>query len=290
MMAGSTPTLRRRQLASRLRELRESAGLSIKEAADGIECSPAKISRIETAQRGAIPRDVRDLCVLYGITDQTKIGELMEMAREAKQPGLIQEYGLTAAEDKVRDYINIETTATSISEFQTAFLPGLLQTEDYARALIRAMLPRMTQEVLESRTQARMKRQEILRKQDPPQYWAVFDEAVLLRPVGDGHTMRQQLNLLIEVAGLPNVTIQVVPLSIGPYMGLDNSFVLFNIPDLPTPDIIYIENLTTVNYLEKPTDIAPYREAIDRLRAVALDPRASMALIVQIRDSFEIDG
>jgi transcriptional regulator with XRE-family HTH domain len=286
MMAGFSPMLRRRQLAAHLRELREAAGFSIKDAADGLECSSAKISRIETAQRGAIPRDVRDLCKLYGITDQAEIDRLMEMAREAKQPGLNEEFGITAGDEQMRTYIGLETAATSITEFQTSFLPGLLQTGDYARALMRGMLPRMTQEVLENRAEARIRRQELLLRQGAPTYWAVIDETIFSRQIVTGQLMRRQLDHLIEINKLTNVTIQIIPLTAGAFMGLDHPFVFFRLPELPVPDIVYIEGLTTVNYLEKPSETEPFREAIEHLHAAALDPKTSLERIIEIRDLY----
>ncbi|GIH89995.1 helix-turn-helix domain-containing protein [Planobispora siamensis] len=285
-MAGSSPTLRRRQLAARLRELRLQTGMNIEDVANRLLCSTTKISRLETAQRGVSLRDVRDLCQIYGVAEQAKIDELMQMAREAKQLGLREESGIASAESQVRTYIDLETTAASIVEFQTSFLPGLMQTGDYARALMRGMLPRMTQDVLESRVESRLKRQELLLRNDAPQYWAVIDEAALHRKLGDNQIMRRQFERIAEVSELPNVTIQVIPFEAGSYMGLDNSFVLFRFPDQAIPDTVYIESLISNTYHEKASDTDPYREAIEHLRATALNPRESVALISRIRASY----
>ncbi|GII04132.1 helix-turn-helix domain-containing protein [Planobispora takensis] len=285
-MAGSSPTLRRRQLAARLRELRLQSGMNIEDVANRLLCSTTKISRLETAQRGVSLRDVRDLCQIYGVTQQAEIDELMQMAREAKQPGLLENSGLTAVESTFRTYIDLESAAASITEFQTSYLPGLLQTRDYAHALIRGMLPRMAQEVLESRLEFRMKRQELLLRNDAPQYWAVTDEAALRRRVGDDQIMRRQLERIIEIGDLPNVTIQVIPFTAGSYMGLDNSFVLFKFPNQSILDTVYIEGLVNNSYLEKDSDTQPYREAIEHLRATALNPRGSIALISEICASY----
>ncbi|MGC5012805.1 helix-turn-helix domain-containing protein [Streptosporangium sp. DT93] len=282
-MASTTPTLRGRQLAARLRALREAAGLSVKEAADGIECSPAKISRIETAQRGAIPRDVRDLCLLYGVEDQDEIDSLMEMAREAKLSGIHLDVGSASIEKILRTYVGLEAAASSIWEFQTALVPGLLQTEEYAHALSGGMLPQITPDVLDTRVAIRIKRQEILTRPDPPKYWAVMDEAVLHKRIGGAGTMYEQLGHVVEIAKLTNVTIQVVPFEAGAHMGLANPFVLFEIPDPKIPDIVYLEALTTEKYLEKAVETAPYKEAKEHIVAAALNPRDSTKKIEEIR-------
>ncbi|MEU4829070.1 helix-turn-helix transcriptional regulator [Streptosporangium sp. NPDC023615] len=288
-MASTTPTLRGRQLAARLRALREKAGLTVKEAAEGIECSPAKIQRIENAQRGAIPREVRDLCLLYGVREQDEIDTLMEMAREAKQAGIHLDIGSASVEKILRTYVGLEAAASSIWEFQTALVPGLLQTEEYARTLTGGMLPQITPDVLDTRVAIRVKRQEILTRPDPPKYWAVMDEAVLRKRIGGDGVMHEQLLHVTEIARLPNVTIQVVPFEAGAHMGINNPFVLFEIPDSKIPDIVYLESMTTERYLEKAVDTAPYKEAKEHIIAAALSPRNSMEKIEEMSRNYSAD-
>ncbi|AWS41048.1 helix-turn-helix transcriptional regulator [Streptosporangium sp. 'caverna'] len=281
-MAGTNPTLRRRQLANRLRELREQAGKSIKEAAEQLECSSAKISRIETAQRGALPRDVRDLCLFYGITDQAQIDALMTLAREAKQQVWWQ-----ATEDvDFRPFLGLEIDATSISEYETTTVPGLLQTEDYARAIIKGYLPSIDSDVLEERITYRMKRQERLYGSHPPKYWVLLDESVLHRHVGGIDVMMNQLTRLGETAKLPHVTIQVIPFKVGAHMGFDSAFNLLEFSDSTIGDTVYLDTLMGSFYLEKDKELERFRETLNHLRAVALSPQDSAIHIAGAYDRF----
>lgn len=281
-MAGTNPTLRRRQLASRLRELREQAGKSIKEAAEQLECSPAKISRIETAQRGALPRDVRDLCLFYGMTEQTQIDVLMSLAREAKQQVWWQE-----TEDvDFRPFLGLEIDATSISEYETTTVPGLLQTEEYARAIIKGYLPRMDPDVLEERVAYRLRRQERLNGPNPPKYWVLLDESVLHRHVGGADVMRKQLEHIEKTSELPHVTIQVIPFTVGAHMGFDSAFVLLEFSDPTIGDTVYLDTLMGSFYLEKAKELERFRETLNHLRAVALSPQESAVHIARAYDRF----
>ncbi|OUC97660.1 helix-turn-helix domain-containing protein [Streptosporangium minutum] len=281
-MAGTNPTLRRRQLASRLRELREQAGKSIKEAAEQLECSPAKISRIETAQRGALPRDVRDLCLFYGMTEQTQIDALMSLAREAKQQVWWQE-----TEDvDFRPFLGLEIDATSISEYETTTVPGLLQTEEYARAIIKGYLPRMDPDVLEERVAYRLRRQERLHGPNPPKYWVLLDESVLHRHVGGVDVMRKQLEHIEKTSELPHVTIQVIPFTVGAHMGFDSAFVLLEFSDPTIGDTVYLDTLMGSFYLEKAKELERFRETLNHLRAVALSPQESAVHIARAYDRF----
>ncbi|GAA3121126.1 helix-turn-helix domain-containing protein [Streptosporangium carneum] len=281
-MAGTNPTLRRRQLASRLRELREQAGKSIRDAAEQLECSPAKISRIETAQRGALPRDVRDLCLFYGVTDQAQIDALMTLAREAKQQVWWQE-----TEDvDFRPFLGLEIDATSISEYETTTVPGLLQTEDYARAIIKGYLPRMNTDVLEERVAYRMRRQERLHGPLPPNYWVLLDESVLHRHVGGTAVMRKQMEHLATVSELPHVTVQVIPFTVGAHMGFDSAFVLLEFSDQTIGDTVYLDTLMGSFYLEKAKELERFRETLNHLRAVALSPQESAVHIARAYDRF----
>ncbi|GAA4563254.1 helix-turn-helix domain-containing protein [Planotetraspora kaengkrachanensis] len=285
-MADTNPTLRRRQLATQLREMRLGAGMTIDEVAQQLMVSTAKISRLETGQRGASLRDVRDLCNLYGTTDPTEVETLLTAAREARQPGLRAEFA-DLGQDAVYLYFALESEVTSIVDFQTSHVPGLLQTDDYARALIRGVLPHITHDVLDNRVEVRMKRQQRLVGENPPRYWAVIDEALLHRRVGGVDVMRRQLDHLIEMAELPHVTIQMIPFDVGPYMGLNSAFVLLQNSDLK---IVFLEGLTSVDYIEKQTELQIYQEAVEHLRAVALDPQASITRIAELRDKYGIEG
>ncbi|GGS61148.1 transcriptional regulator [Planobispora rosea] len=285
-MAETNATLRRRQLAGKLRELRKAAGLTVEQAAQELLCSPPKISRIETAQRSASQRDVRDLLRIYGVTDQELINRLMTLAREVRQPGLKHQYG-DLGDDALYTYMDFESAASSITEFQTAYFPGLLQTEDYARALIQGLLPRMTPDVLERRVTARVKRQQLLSRESPPRYWTFIDEAVLHREVGGAQVMRAQLERVLETAQAPHVTLQVIPFHVGAYMGAGDPFVYFEIPDDRLPAVVHLEILTGNEWLEKPSELSVFREAIDQIRAAALDPRASLRRIAEMMQIYK---
>lgn len=273
-MATANPTLRQRQLAKRLRELRHEAGLSIADVAGQLLCSPAKISRIETAQRRASLRDVRDLCRLYGVEDPA---ELMALARDAREQGWWQD-----AEDvDFRPVPGLENEAAAISEYETTTIPGLLQTEEYARAVIKGYLPQIDPAVLEERVAYRMKRQDVLRKTTPPRYWVLLDESALHRHIGGAGTMARQLEKVAEVAELPHVTVQVVPYTVGAHMGLDSAFMLLEFdPSAGVADTVYMDTLAGQIFQEKPAQLARFREVLNQLRAVALAPHDSIDRIL----------
>ncbi|WP_433511702.1 helix-turn-helix domain-containing protein [Nonomuraea sp. CA-143628] len=278
MMAN--PTLRQRQLAARLREMRTEAGLSIAEVAEQLLCSPAKISRIETSQRRASLRDVRDLCGLYGVADPS---ELMAFAKEAQQLSWWQD-----SEDVgFRPLIGLEAEAVEISEYETTTIPGLLQTEDYARAVIQGFLPRIASDVLDERVAVRMKRQEILHKSSPPRYWVLLDQSALHRHVGSQQIMAEQLTQLAELSHLPDVTIQVVPYTVGAHMGFDSAFMLLAFdPNAGVADTVYLDTLAGQIFLEKPNQLIRFREVLNHLRAAALRPDDSRKRILEHRDLF----
>lgn len=281
-MATVNPTLRRRQLAAQLREMRRESGLKIEEVAERLLCSTAKISRMETAQRRVSLRDVRDLCELYG-ADEAKKKMLMTLAREAREPGLRDEVDI--GNPKLQTYPRLEAAASAVSEFQNSFIPGLLQTEDYMRALIRGVLPGISQDVLNARVEVRLERQQRLLRGELPRYWAIVDEAALHRQIGGPKVMRRQLEFIGEMSELPHVIIQVIPFEVGAYMGLDNSFHLVEMKDTMTSDVVYLEGIVTADYLERPSDLQIFREALERLRAAALNPQASLALIEKIKNT-----
>ncbi|NRQ31954.1 helix-turn-helix domain-containing protein [Nonomuraea sp. NN258] len=269
----ANPTLRQRQLAGRLRDLRHEAGLTVAEVAAQLLCSAAKISRIETGQRRASLRDVRDLCNLYGVADHTK---LMTLAREARQQGWWQE-----TEDvDFRPLVGMETEAVAISEYETTTIPGLLQSEDYARAVIRGFLPGIATNVLEERVSVRMKRQQILESTSPPRYWVLLDESALHRHIGGPAVMAAQLKRLREMAEAPRVTIQVIPFTVGAHMGFDSAFMLLEFDhNVGLPDTVYMDTLAGQLFLEKPRHLNRYREILNHLRATALSPSDSANLI-----------
>lgn len=281
-MAERSPTLRRRELAGRLRELRKQSGLTVEDVAHHLLCSPPKVSRIETGTRSPTLRDVRDLCVLYGVSDAEQV-RLMAIARESKQQGWWNKFDDLAIES----LIGLEIEAKRISSYESCVVPWAFQTEQYARAVIKGILPRIDDRILEERVKARMTRQELLRSADPPYLWSLIDESALLRIVGSGSVMREQLTAILEVAASPNVMMQVVPFDAGAHPGLDNTFTLLEFDAAIQPPVAYVENLAGTFYLERESEIMRYREVLEYLRACALSPANSVKRVQEVRKALE---
>ena len=271
-----SPTVRRRELGALLRTLRNQNGLTVEQAAEQLLCSPSKVSRMETGHGAATPRDIRDLCNLYAVTDQAERDRLMKLARESKLQGWWQSYDLTYA-----TYVGLEAEAVAISDFQSSVVPGLLQTPDYARAGHEGTMPRLTNEQIEMQIQAKLTRQSLLTQANPLTFRAVMDEAVLRRVVGGPQVMGKQLDRLIEVARLPNVTLQIIPFTVGSHPGLESNFNILELPK-PTPSIVFVEGLVGSMYLERAEDLKRYQEVFERLQTVALSPKDTINAIAKI--------
>jgi transcriptional regulator with XRE-family HTH domain len=271
-----SPTVRRRELGALLRALRNQNGLTVEQAADQLLCSPSKVSRMETGHGAATPRDIRDLCNLYAVTDQAERDRLMKLARESKLQGWWQSYDLTYA-----TYVGLEAEAVAISDFQSSVVPGLLQTADYARAGHEATMPRLSNEQIEMQIQAKLTRQSLLTQANPLTFRAVMDEAVLRRVVGGPQVMGKQLDRLIEVARLPNVTLQIIPFTVGSHPGLESNFNILELSK-PTPSIVFVEGLVGSMYLERVEDLKRYQEVFERLQTVALSPKDTIDAIAKI--------
>lgn len=265
----------------RLRTLRTGLGMTVEEVAAKLLCSPAKISRMETAARRSSPRDVRDLCEIYGV-DETSAAELMQLARQAREHGWWARYG----DLDLDPYIGLEQAATSIACFSMYFVPGLLQTEDYARAMIKGVLPGIDSNILEERVEVRLRRQQRLDDENPPRYRAVIDEAVLRRPVGGSTVMAAQLGKVIELIDARKVTVQVIPFEVGAYAACDSNFFLLEFSESELPSVVYVEGLAMSQYYERASDVALYREAAERLRDSALNPRDSVQLLENMRKAY----
>lgn len=275
---GSTgsPTVRRRELGAMLRALRNQRGMTVEQVAAGLLCSPSKVSRMETGQRGATARDIRDLCELYQVTDPAQREHLAKLAAEGKQQGWWQSYEL----DYFATYVGLEEDASATKNFQSTTVPGLLQTADYARAMHESGVPEFTPERIDQFIQARLKRQESLTKDSPLRLWAILDEPVLHRLVGGFRVMRDQLQRMVGAAQLPNVTIQVIPFSAGAHPAMESSFDILEFGSA-TPSLVYVEGLIGFMYLERPQDLLRYEEVFERLSEVALSPQESIELIAE---------
>lgn len=271
---GGSPTIRRRELGALLRTLRSERGLTAEEVTGRLLFSPTKLSRIETGQTGASPRDIRDLCDLYEVADPAAREKLMLLAREGKQRGWWQDYDLPYA-----PFVGLEAEAMSISAYQSGAVPGLLQTEGYARAMLEAQVPPFSVQELEQRVQGRLTRQALLVRADGPSYHAILDEAALRRCVGGPQVMRGQLQRIAESAQLPNVTVQVISFETGAHPAMESIFTILSFEQSLVSDIVYVEGLVGNIYLERPADLARYREIYSYLRTIALSPADSISLI-----------
>jgi len=271
------PTVLRIALGGQLRRLREQRGVGQEAAGEAIRGSHAKISRLETGRTGFKERDVRDLLTLYGVHDTAEREAFVDLARQANQPGWWHRYGdLTPS--WFETYLGLEQAARSVRTYETQFVPGLLQTSDYARSVV---VLRHNDD-MERRVAMRMERQKVLDRADPPAIWAVLDESTLLRPVGGAAVWRQQLKHLIEMAARPNITIQVMPYSAGGHAAAGGSFSILRFDENELPDIVYIEHLTSAIYLDKRTDLELYLAVMDTLSVQANAPEKTPEFLARL--------
>jgi transcriptional regulator with XRE-family HTH domain len=278
-VAEVSPTVRQRELGMRLRELRNGQALTVEEVAEKLLCSPSKISRAETGARKPSLRDVRDLCALYNVSPEES-AQLMELAREARQPSWWTQYD----DSRFFQLIGLEQEATAITCFGMYFVPALLQTEDYAAAMIKGIVPRIDPDILRQRVEARMRRQLLLEQPKPPRYRALLDEAALHRQVGGPAVMKVQLDKILQLIDEGKATVQVIPYDVGAYASVDSNFTFLEFGESPLPGVVYVEGHATQLYLEKPTELARYAESIEELRDVALTPRDTFKFIAKVRD------
>jgi transcriptional regulator with XRE-family HTH domain len=271
-----SPTVRRRELGALLRALRVDAGLTVEQVADRLLCSPSKVSRMETGQRGASARDVRDLCEIYGIQDPARRDHLATLAREGRGSAWWQPFDLPYA-----TYVGLEAEAVSISEFGLGVVPGLLQTPAYARALHESAVPKISQRVVEQRIEVRHTRQKLLSGDAPPQLAAVIDEAVLHRVVGSPAVMRDQLQRLIDAQRQPSVTVRVIPFRAGPHMALNSPFILLEFA-FPVSAVVYVEGLIGQMYLERPPEVQRYKDIFEYLRGISLTSEETASLMTEM--------
>ncbi len=273
-----SPSARSRRLAAELLRLREAAGVSREQAAERLGWSVSKLWRVETARSRAHHGDVADVLDIYGISGAQR-EDLIRLARQARQRGWWHSYADVLAEG-FDVYVDLEAEASSIRTYEAQVVPGLLQTADYARAVLSAAWVRIEPEEIDRRLAVRMRRQELAAgRAKPLQLWAVLDEAVLRREVGGRPVMRAQLHRLAETGRQTNVTLQVLPFRMGAHIAMLGSFVLLSFPEHADNDVVYLESDTSSLYLEEPQQIGRYGEVFDHLRATALSPRESLGLI-----------
>jgi transcriptional regulator with XRE-family HTH domain len=259
----SGPTVQRLVLGSQLHQLRESRGISAEQAAEAIRGSHSKISRMEHGRVGFKDRDVSDLLTLYGVTDPEERAALLNLAREANTPGWWHAYS-DILPNWLEPYVGLEAAASVIRTYEVQFVPGLLQTEGYARALIR-LGSAANEEEITRRAELRVSRQEILSSPHPPQLWAVIDEGALRRPVGGAQVAREQLSHLIEMADHPAVTLQILPFRAGAHAAMGGPFTILRFAEPDLNDVVYIEQLTSALYFDKPAEVDSYLEVMEQL-------------------------
>jgi transcriptional regulator with XRE-family HTH domain len=274
-----TPTLRRRELGARLKRLRLEKGMTADDVAQALMVSPTKISRLETGARGVNPRDVRDLCSIYGVGDDER-DRLMTLTRQSREPSWWQQ-----DDSEYTTFIDLEAGAASIAEYKADVVPGLLQTQDYARAMIEATLPDSNPDLIEQLVTSREERQKLLTGEPGVQLWTVLDEAVVRRVVGSRAIMHEQLEQLIDRAALANVDIQVIPFELGAHAAMNSTFEILHFEEA-APDVVYVEGLLGQHYLEGPKELTRYRRVFDQLRALAFGPRDSVAKLKELAQSF----
>ncbi|GAB2690929.1 helix-turn-helix domain-containing protein [Kitasatospora kifunensis] len=283
----ATPTVRRRMLGAELRKIREALDLTVDEVASRLGWHQSKVSRLETGRSGVRANEVGIMLDVYQVTDPETREALAALAREGKRRVWWQPYSDVISQ-RYASFISFEAEAVSARNFESSLVPGLLQTGDYARSLIRQLRPDAAPEVVNALVDVRLARQNAaLQREDPLNLWAIVDESALRRMVGNRTIMARQLHQLITASKEPHVTLQVVPFEAGAHPGIHGSFVILEFPVRNDLDVVYTEALTSSLYLERDDDVGAYSKAFDRLRAAALDVGPSRRLITQIAKESE---
>jgi transcriptional regulator with XRE-family HTH domain len=275
------PTARRIVLGAQLRRLREAADISRAEAGYAIRGSDSKISRMELGRVGFKERDVADLLTMYGVTDAGERTVFLEMVRKSNERGWWHRY-TDLMPDWFQDFVGLEESAALIQNYELQFVPGLLQTEEYIRAVASHGRPEHLDEPTERRVRLRLQRQKVLSRPGAPRLWAVVDESVLHRPIGGAAVLRRQIDHLLEMTRLPNITLQIVPYDMSGYSA-EGSFSMLRFAEPALPDIVYIEHFGGALYLDRPAEIELYGRVIDRLAVDAETPDRSRQMLSKVR-------
>ncbi len=265
--APAAPTVLRMVLGKRLRQLREQAGVSFDEAARAIEVTALTVRRMEKAEVGLRIPYVKELLRTYGVSD-TEIEDFLSLAREANQPGWWHKFRDVLPE-WFSAYVSLESEAQVIRLYEPQYVPGLLQTHDYAAALLRVGFPNASPEDVDRRVALRLRRQDLLVKPEAPAIWAILDETVLRRPVGGSEVMRAQIDRLVEATERPKIRIQIMRFAAGPHPGAYGPFHYFRFGFSELPDIVYTEGLAGAQYVDQPAEVVTYLEVLDRMSVQA---------------------
>ncbi len=282
---GSGPTALRILLGSQLRKLREAKNVTREEAGHLIRGSESKISRMELGRVGFKERDVADLLTLYGVVDDQARSAVLDLVTTANEPGWWHRFN-DVLPTWFQAYVGREEAAARIRTYEVQFVPGLLQTKEYARAVVTAGSAGIAAEEIARRVDLRLERQRMLDRPDGPIFWAVIDEAALRRPIGGAEVMRAQLEHLIDLMRQSSITIQIMPFSFGGHSAEGGAFSILRFPDSDLPDVVYVEQLASALYLDKREDVDRYTEVMERLCAVSTTPDETIELLRTIADEF----
>lgn len=275
------PTVTRMLLGAQLRRLREAKGITREDAGYAIRASESKISRLELGRVSFKERDVLDLLTLYDITDERERDDVLALVRNANTPGWWYRYN-DLLPTWFQSYLGLEAAASLIRTYEVQFIPGLLQTEAYARAVILLGHGSARPDEVERRVKLRLERRLILSRPNPPEFWAVVDEAVLRRPIGGRAVMREQLKTLIDLIQQPWMRLQVIPFAAGGHAAAGGAFCILRFPEPDIRDVVYVEQLTSALYLDKADDVDLYTEAMSRLSIDATLPSQTTEILGNI--------
>jgi hypothetical protein len=272
------PTVLRMLLGAQLRRLRESASVSRDDAGYHIRASGSKISRMELGRVSFKERDVTDLLEFYGIDDQVERDKLVQLTKDANATPWYQKYQ-GVVPDWFNVFVGLEEAAQLIRVYEIQFVPGLLQTEEYARAVTLQGSPGLDPEEVESRVALRMGRQKLLTRENPPRYWVIMDEAALRRPMGGRDVHVGQIEHLMDLVGEPNITIQVMPFRYGGHAAEGGAFTIMRFPETDLPDVVYLEYLSGAIYIDKPEEVERYAAVMERLSVAGTSPDRTRELL-----------
>jgi transcriptional regulator with XRE-family HTH domain len=277
--SGRGATARRIVLGAQLRRLREAAHISRADAGYAIRSSDSKVSRLELGRVAFKERDVSDLLTMYGITDPGERDAFLEMVKQANEPGWWRRYS-DVMPAWFHDFVGLEESASRIQTYELQFVPGLLQTEAYARSIATRGRPEYAPDDAERRVTLRMRRQKILTGMNPPKLWVVLDESVLHRPIGGRAVLRAQLEQLLELSKLSSITIQIVPYHLSGYAA-EGSFTVLRFAEPELPDVVYVEHLSGALYIDRQEEVELYSRSVDRLTVDADTPDRSRQVLAK---------
>lgn len=284
MAEGGSPLLPRRRLRAELRRARQASGLTQDQVAREMDWSPSKIIRIESASSGISANDLKALLQLYGVTDSAQVDSLLALARAGRERSPSSAYR-DVAPPPLLALIEYESAAHAVRQFENMFIPGILQTEDYARAVIQDYYDEpLGSDKLRALVELRVQREGLFDSDNPPSFHFILDEAAIRRLVGGSSVMRSQLGQLIELAGRPHITIEVIPFSAGLHPGMKGPFEIIEFADPADSDIVYLESPRGDIFTEDPEETSMCREAFERLRKSSLGPRDSLTRLARIAD------